>query len=104
MTHPGPLKLDPQYYAVNDPLPSGLEFPGCKPVHLPCGEIEAYDGRLEFWDARTETAWVCEPTSPYHEQPSQTLAALVHAIAGVRGSPIKCYGAIRGFHCHKYCV
>ena len=92
--HPESLKPVPQYHAVNDPLPSGLEFPGCKPVHLPCGEIEAYDGRLEFWDARTETAWVCEPTSPCHEQPSQTLAALVHAIAGVRGSPIKCYGAM----------
>ena len=94
MAHPEPLKPVPQYYAVNDPLPSGLEFPGCKPVHLPCGEIETYDGRLEFWDARTETAWVCEPTSPYHEQPSQTLAALVHTIAEVRGSPIKCYGAM----------
>ena len=94
MDHLESLKPVPQYHAVNDPLPSGLEFPGCKPVHLPCGEIEAYDGRLEFWDARTETAWVCEPTSPYHEQPSQTLAALVHAIAGVRGSPIKCYGAM----------
>ena len=94
MDHPEPLKPVPQIYAVNDPLPTGLEFPGCKPVHLPCGEIETYDGRLEFWDARTETAWVCEPTSPYHEQPSQTLAALVHAIAGVRGSPVKCYGAM----------
>ena len=48
MTHPKPLKPVPQYYAVNDPLPTGLEFPGCKPVHLPCGEIETYDGRLEF--------------------------------------------------------
>ena len=58
------VKPIPQYYTVNDPLPSELEFPGCKPVHLPRGEIETYDGRLEFWDARTETAWVCEPTSP----------------------------------------
>ena len=94
MIHPKPLKPVPQIYAVNDPLPSELEFPGCKPVHLPRGEIETYDGRLEFRDARTETALVCEPTGPYHEQPSQTLAALVHGIAGVRGSPIKCYGAM----------
>ena len=63
-------------------------------MHLPRHEVETYDGRLEFWDARTETAWVCEPTSPYHEQPSQTLAALLHAVAAVRGSPIKCYGAM----------
>ena len=84
----------PGHDAVSDALPSGPEFPGCKPVRLPRDDIETYDGRLEFWDARTETAWVCEPTSPYHEQPSQTLAALAHAIAGVRGSPIKCYGAM----------
>ena len=67
MDHPDSLKPVPQYYAVNDPLPTGLEFPGCKPVPLPCDEIETYDGRLEFWDARTETAWVCEPTSPCHD-------------------------------------
>ena len=65
----------PRYDAVSDPPTSGPEFPGCKPVHLPHDEVETFDGRLEFWDARTETAWVCEPTSPYHEQPSQTLAA-----------------------------
>ena len=56
MDHLDSLKPVPQYYAVNDPLPSGLEFPGCKSVPLPCGEIETHDGRLEFWDARTETA------------------------------------------------
>ena len=84
----------PGYDAGSDPSPSGPEFPGCRPVHLPRDKVESYDGRLEFWDARTETAWVCEPTSPYHEQPSQTLAALSHALAGVRGAPIKCYGAM----------
>ena len=94
MNHLDPSMPVPRYDAVSDPLPSGPEFPGCKPVHLPHDEVETFDGRLEFWDARTETAWVCEPTSPYHEQPSQTLAALAHAIAGVRGSPIKCYGAM----------
>ena len=82
-----------QYHAMSDPLPAGLEFPGCKPVHLPRNEVETYDGRREFRDARTETTWVCEPTSPCHEQPSQTLAALLHAIAAVRASPIKCYAA-----------
>ena len=94
MTHPELMKPVPNFHTANARGRSGPEFPGCTPVHLPCSEVETYDGRLEFWDARTETAWVCEPTSPYHEQPSQTLAALVHAIAGVRGSPIKCYGAM----------
>ena len=32
------------------------EFPGCKPVHLPRAEIERFEGRLEYWDAATETA------------------------------------------------
>ena len=94
MAHAEPLTPLPRYDAVNDPLPLGLEFPGCRPVRLSRDEIMTYEGRLEFWDARTETAWVCEPTSPYHEQPSHTLAALAHGTAGVRGSPIKCYGTM----------
>ena len=94
MNHLDPSMPVPRHDAVSDPFPSVPEFPGCKPVRVPRDEVETYDGRLEFWDARTETAWVCEPTSPYHEQPSQTLAALTHAIAGMRGSPIKCYGAM----------
>ena len=101
MPHPEPLKPVPQDCAANHPLPPGPEFPGCKPVHLPCTEIETYEGRLEFWDARTETAWVCEPTSPYHEQPSQTLAGLVHAIAGVRGSPRRLLGRLENSHFNK---
>ena len=45
------------------------DFPGCESFHLPAGELEHYEGRLEFWDGDTETAWkVCEPTSIYHER------------------------------------
>ena len=71
-----------------------LEFPGCEPVHLSPEEISRYEGRLEFWDAATETAWVCEPTSPYHERPSRLLTRLAERIAGVRGSSIECYGSM----------
>ena len=46
---------------VDHPPSSELAFPGCKPVHLPREELETWDGRLEFWDGATETAWVCEP-------------------------------------------
>ena len=76
------------------PSPPALEFPGCAPRYIGRSEIETYEGRLEFWDARTETAWVCEPTTPYHEEPSQTLSGLCAKIAAVRGSPIKCYGSM----------
>ena len=75
--------------------PPGLEFPGCKPVPMTSEEVVNFEGRLEFWDAKTATAWmVREPTSPYHERPSQKLSALGERIAAVRGSPIECYGAM----------
>ena len=69
-----------------------FQFPGCRPIRLSCDDIAGYEGRLEFWDAELETAWVMEPTSPYHESPSQI--ALVDRIAAVRGSPIRCFGAM----------
>ena len=79
---------------VSYPPSSELAFPGCKPVRLPREELELYDGRLEFWDGATETAWVCEPNSPYHEKPGGALPSLVERIAQVRGSPITCYGSM----------
>ena len=70
------------------------DFPGCKPVHLPREQLADSDRRLEYWDGRTETAWICEPATPYHEQRSRLLNALVERIALVRGAPIKNYGSM----------
>ena len=71
------------------------EFPGCRPFRLTKEDVEAYEGRFEYWSADTETAWkMCEPTSRTHEQPSQRLAALGQVIAAVRGAPIECYGSM----------
>lgn len=71
------------------------EFPGCRPIPLKREALADYDGRFEYWDGDTETAWVVrEPTSATHEQPSTRLAGLSHVIAGVRGSPIECYGTM----------
>ena len=67
-------------------------FPGCRAVRINRDEIVDYDGRIEFWDAGQETAYVAEPTSPYHEGPAWRLGALVECIAAARGSPIICYG------------
>ncbi len=78
----------------NAPSLPGLEFPGCTPRRLKRSEIATYEGRLEFWDAHTETAWVCEPTTPVHERPSRALAALAERIAAVRGSPVTCLGSM----------
>ena len=69
-------------------------FPGCMPVHLPRTEIERFEGRLEYWDAATETAWICEPTTPYHERLSRLFTRLAELIARVRGSPIESYGSM----------
>ena len=73
---------------------SELSFPGCAPRRLARRDLDAYEGRLEFWDAGAETAWVCEPTTPSHEEPVHGLAGLLQTIAHVRGSPIKCLGSM----------
>ena len=70
-----------------------LEFPGCRPVRITRDAIEDHDGRIEYWDAKTETAWVArEPVSVWHEGPGQQLAALLTRIAAVRGAPILTLG------------
>ena len=70
------------------------DFPGCESFPLPASELDHYEGRLEFWDGDTETAWkVCEPTSIYHEQPSQRLARMAERVAALRGSPIESFGS-----------
>lgn len=77
-----------------DPMAAGAgAFPGCRPVRIARDEIADYDGRLEYWDADTETAWVVRaPTSPWHELPGQRLARLTERIAAVRGAPIETLG------------
>ena len=70
------------------------DFPGCESFHLPAGRLEHYEGRLEFWDGATETAWkVCEPTTIDHEEPSRLLAQTAGQFAMLRGSRIACFGS-----------
>ena len=70
------------------------DFPGCESFHLPAAALERYEGRLEFWDGRTETAWkVCDPTTVHHERPTQMLARVAERLAGLRGSGVECYGS-----------
>ena len=77
------------------PASQAPEFPGCRPIPLSREALEDYEGRLEYWDGDTETAWVvAEPTTATHEHPSQRLAGLCQVIAGVRGSPIECFGTM----------
>ena len=75
--------------------PRAPEFPGCHPVPLAREDLLDHEGRFEYWDGDTETAWVVsEPTSATHEQPGARLAGLGQVIAGVRGAPIECYGTM----------
>ena len=77
-----------------DAMHPELEFSGCEPIRLKPDELDAFEGRLEFWDAGAETAWVVRDVSPVHESSAHGLVALVERIAAARGSPIKCYGAM----------
>ena len=70
------------------------DFPGCESFPLPAGGLDTYEGRLEFWDGDTETAWkVCEPTSIYHEKPSRRLGLMAGHFAMLRGSAVECFGS-----------
>ena len=70
-----------------------LAFPGCRPVRISRAEIADYERRIEYWDAATEVAMVCDPVSVYHEHPGQRLRELATRIALMRGSPIEAFGA-----------
>ena len=71
------------------------EFPGCRPIRLTREALDDFEGRLEYWDASTETAWmIAEPTSVAHEGPTRRLGRLAELIAAVRGSPIESYGSM----------
>ena len=70
------------------------DFPGCESFHLPASELDRYEGRLEFWDGVTETAWkVCEPISVQHEEPSRLLVKMATRFEILRGSWIACFGS-----------
>ena len=75
------------------PPPRADDFPGCRQVRIPRDAIENYDGRIEYWDARNEAAFIAEPTTTYHEYGAQRLARLIERIAMRRGSPIDVIGA-----------
>ena len=69
------------------------EFPGCRPIHVSRDGIADYEGRLEYWDADTETAWMVRaPVGVWHELPGQRLARLAERIASVRGAAIETVG------------
>ena len=71
-----------------------LLFPGCQPISLSREEFEGFDDRIEYWDARTGTAWVVADKYGVHEGTSRRLPHLAERIASVRGTPIVSYGSV----------
>ena len=71
-----------------------LRFPGCQPISLSREEFEGFDDRIEYWDARTGTAWVVADKYGVHEGTSRRLPHLAERIASVRGTPIVSYGSV----------
>ena len=69
------------------------DFPGCESFHLPASEIDHYEGRLEFWDGYTETAWNIPETPIQHEGPTRQLTQTTGQFAMVRGSRIVSFGS-----------
>ena len=69
------------------------DFPGCESFHLPASEVDHYDGRLEFWDGATETAWKIPETPIQHEGPSRRLTQMAARFEMVRGSPTSSFGS-----------
>ena len=87
-----PVATPPEPQPPTARPPTAADFPGCKRVRLPREELGDCEMRLEYWDAVTETAWICDPVSSYHEDPVHTLSGLAQRIAAVRGAPVKCFG------------
>ena len=71
-----------------------LRFPGCHSISLTRDRFENFDDRIEYWDARTETAWVVADNYAVHEGTSRRLPHLAERIASVRGTPIVSYGSV----------
>ena len=85
-----------RHMATAGPPLAELEFDGTyyRRLRLSPDEIADHDGRVEFWDGATNTAFEVRETSPYHERPAQRLSALAELIAAVRGKPILCFGTM----------
>ena len=81
--------------APDDPAPAyePEDFPGCESFHLPESALEDYEGRLEFWDGATETAWRVPDTPTYHEMPSRRLVQIAVRVSMLSGTPIASFGA-----------
>ena len=108
MTDSSPFTLSARQHAAGDSatardgeperLPAASDtppdLPGCESFRMTAREVQRSEERLEFWDARTETAWRVRDVYLQHEQPTHRLAWLARGLSSVRGSPIECFGSV----------
>ena len=96
MIHPSPF-VDTAAPRGDPPAPAPAgdapDLPGCESFPLSVNEIERYDERIEYWDARIGKAWRVRDVSSWHEQPGQRLAMLTARMASVRGTVSECFGS-----------
>ena len=92
----GPLERDAVLdYVMRYDGPEDADFPGCVPIPMTAEQFLDYDGGVEYWSREQAVAWVLREGGPDHENPGGHLPALLMRIALERGSPIRCWGALR---------
>lgn len=90
-----PTQATDRPYEASSPARAGArpvalrDFPGCETVYVPRDRIEDFEGRVEYWDARSELAMIVGAGSTlHHEWPAARLVAIAERIAASRGLPI----------------
>ena len=65
------------------------DFPGCFAIHLPAEELDSYEGRIDYWEARSSIAIVrAEPPTTHHERLRRRLGGLVREILAARDAEV----------------
>ncbi|MDE2923319.1 MAG: Uma2 family endonuclease [Acidobacteriota bacterium] len=70
------------------------DFPGCETVEMSAAELGDYEGRVEYWEARTGTAMIVAEVTAYHEIPANRITGLVEMISQARGSETLALGSV----------
>ena len=92
----GPFERDAVLdYVMRYDGPEDPDFPGCVPIPMTAEQFEDYDGGVEYWSREQGMAWVLREGGPDHENAGGHLPALLTRVAMERGSPIRCWGALR---------
>ena len=81
---------------IRRPPLDDLRFPGCRPVQVTRDGLDDFEDQIEYWDARSQTAWVVAdgPPSAIHEGTTRRLTQIAAHLRLVRGAPIVTLGSV----------